>query len=380
MRFSTGIVVLLGLGSLAQAGDPTAAPTGATASPPIGIDAPAPAWALSDVGTTTGRLAGTHQFPGFIGFMSNPLQNIDPRAVTELYPLFGSAWTKEAEPVPSSDFQLYGAGLTIALSDRFAVGMNQGGYADVHLSRKFGGLVAALNGIGRDKIRALVQSDPRAAIELLRSKGVDVRDLADLRRLLIADPTGQFSGVSSGGDRSGWLNLGGFAQYTLIQDVPNQFLTTVGMRVVAPCGSHDIFQGHGPAHLAPYVTVGKEWGDTHFLGTVGYVFPAGPGDDTTQLFYLDVHLDRRLFGWLYPLVEFNYDYHVTGVSIDQPARRGFFEMNNFEAAGNILTMAVGANAVLIPEKLEFGAVYSTSLATQRDFNVNGLIVKLVYRY
>ena len=40
----------------------------------------------------------------------------------------------------------------------------------------------------------------------------------------------------------------------------------------------------------------------------------------------------------------------------------------------------GANAVLVPEKLEFGAVYLTSLAVQRDFAVNGLMVKIVYRF
>jgi hypothetical protein len=43
-------------------------------------------------------------------------------------------------------------------------------------------------------------------------------------------------------------------------------------------------------------------------------------------------------------------------------------------------MAAGANAVLIPERLEVGAVYTTSIATQRDFNVNGLLVKMVLRY
>jgi hypothetical protein len=290
---------------------------------------------MPEGGSSGSRLAGNHAFPSFIGFMSNPLQNIDPRAVTEIYPIFSSAWTSEAGPVPSSDFQLYGAGLTVALSDRLAVGLNQGGYTDVHLSRKHPNF---------------------------------------------PDPTGRFADVESGGNRSGWLNLGGFAQYTLIEDACNQFLLTAGLRVEAPCGSHDIFQGHGPAHLAPYLTVGKGFGDFHVLATAGYYFPAGPGDDTTDLFYADLHVDRQMFGWLYPLVEFNWDYHTTSASLDLPARRGFFNFGNFESSGNILTMAVGANAVLIPEKLEFGAVYITSLATQRDFNVDGLLVKMVFRF
>jgi hypothetical protein len=283
-------------------------------------------------------LTGNRNFSSFIGFMSNPLQNIDPRAVTEVYPIFGSAWTSEAGPVPRGDVQIYGMGITVALSDRFALGLNQGGYADVHLSR-------------------------------------NQRD-----RLALLDPLGRFRDVEAGGNRSGWLNLGGFFQYTLIQDVPNQFLLTAGLRWEAPCGSHDIFQGHGPAQLGTYLTAGKEFGCYHVLATTGYHFPAGPGSDSTNAFYANFHFDRQTFGWLYPLVEFNCIYHVTSVGLDLPARRGFFDLNNFEASGNIVSLAAGANAVLIRDRLEFGAVYTTSLATQRDFNFNGLLVKMVYRY
>src|SRR5437588_300371 len=69
--------------------------------------------------------------------------------------------------------------------------------------------------------------------------------------------------VSFAGQREGWLNLGGFAQYTVIADEPGQFLLTAGMRWEAPSGSKAIFQGIGPVHLAPYVTAGKEFGDFH---------------------------------------------------------------------------------------------------------------------
>jgi hypothetical protein len=34
----------------------------------------------------------------------------------------------------------------------------------------------------------------------------------------------------------------------------------------------------------------------------------------------------------------------------------------------------------VPAKLEVGAVYSTPLATQRNFDFNGLLVKMVYRF
>src|SRR5262249_6235250 len=289
-------------------------------------------------GGNGGSASGLRGFSNFIGWMGNPVQNIDPRALTELYPIFLSVWTKEAGLLPSANAQVYGAGLTVALSDRFAAGLNQGGFADVHLSKK------------------------------------------DFPRLAALDPTGRFANVEMGGNRSGWLNVGGFFQYTLIADEESQCLLTAGLRWVAPCGSHDILQGHGPAELAPYITIGKGCGCYHVLGVVGYQFPAGPGDDNTKIFYLNVHLDRQCFGWLYPLVEFNWIYHERGVGIDLPIRRGIFDLDNFEATGNILSLAVGANAVLVRDRLEFGAVYTTSLATQRNFDFNGLLVRMNIRF
>ncbi len=381
MRRTWSLFVLLLVGAHAAAQEPQAA-VGDPFTPVVSPGGMAPALhaAAPDDAPSGGRLSGSHAFPDFIGFMSNPEQNIDPRAVTELYPIFASAWTSAAGPVPSADAQVYGAGLTVALSDRLAVGLNQGGYVDVHLSSKDVNLLSAVARLGRDRVLTLLRQNPNALLALLSQQGLGAADLAELRRLAAADPLGRFTNVEVGGDRTGWLNFGGFAQYTLIEDCDSQFLLTAGLRVETPSGSKDVFAGSGPVHLAPYLTAGKGFGDFHVLATTGYYFPAASGSDTSKVFYADLHIDRRCFGWLYPLVEFNFDYHTTSVSLDLPARRGFFDLNNFETSGNILTMAVGANAVLVPEKLEFGAVYLTSLATQHDFNVNGLMVKLVYRF
>ncbi len=63
-----------------------------------------------------------------------------------------------------------------------------------------------------------------------------------------------------------------------------------------------------------------------------------------------------------------------------PAGRGLIDFGNFEAEGNIVTLAAGANAVLIPQRLEIGAVYTTVIASQHNFDANGLIVKMTLRY
>lgn len=285
-----------------------------------------------------GLINGTHEFDRFIGWMSNPLQNIDPRSLTEIWPMFMSNWVSTVPALPSGDIQLYGAGLNVALSDRLSFGLNQGGYATANFNR-------GQTGPFLDHLHQL-------------------RDKHEFA-----------------GDHSGWLNLGGFAQYTLIANSQAQFLLTAGLRWEAPSGAQAIFQGHGPAHLAPYFTLGKEFGEFHVLATVGYEFPAGSSDAPTSSFFnTNVHIDRRCFGWLYPLLEVNAIYHTTTVPVDLPTRIGFIDMGTFTSTGTLVAMAVGANAVLVPNKLEFGAAYTTSLSATHDFDFNGVVVKMVFRF
>jgi hypothetical protein len=326
--------------TLAQAPAPIPADSNPLLTAPPGTSAPTTTssdlFASGD--STNAGPAGTRGFSNFIGFIGNPLQNIDPRAVTEIYPIFINAWIPSFGPLPSSVSQLYGAGITVALSDRLSMGLNQGGFADVHLRRE------------------------------------------DFPRLAAMDPTGRFSNIEIGGSRSGWLNLGGFFQYTLIANEESQFLFTGGLRYEVPCGSYELFQGHGPVHLAPYFTFGKEFGHFHVLGTMGYLFPAGPGSDTSNLFYSNIHIDRQCFGWFYPLVEINTSYTIKSVSFDLPTRRGFFDFGGFESSGNIVVLSAGANAVIQRDRLELGAVYFTPIASQHGFDCNGLLVRLNIRF
>ena len=256
-------------------------------------------------GETSGFLTGNRDFPNFIGFLSNPLQSIDPRAQTILFPMFGAAWASDKSPrLPSADMQVYGAGLWVAASERLSFGANQGGYAVVDVAPHRERLLARLG------------------------LPVPERDRA--------------------GQREGWLNLGGFLQYTLIADVENQFILTAGMRLEVPSGATQVFQGgDNPPYMAPYLTAGKECGFWHVLATSGYEFPLGSGVATTNCFYLNLHLDRQI-GWLYPLVEFNGCYHASEVDLRLPLRHRVLDLGTFSSSGNLLTVAVGANAVLIP--------------------------------
>ncbi len=282
-------------------------------------------------------LSGNHNFDRFIGFISNPAQSIDPRAITTIFPIFGSSWVSGNSPIlPDANAQVYGAGLSVALSDRFSLGLTQGGYGVLDINGNLARILAA------------------------RGLPVPERDI--------------------GGQRQGWLDLGGYLQYTLIDNAQAQFIVTPGLRWEAPSGATQLFQGGAnPAYLAPYVTVGKAFDCWHVLGVGGFEFPAGEGTATTDTFYLNLHIDRQI-GWLYPLVEFNGECHTRTVDLSLPVRHDVLDLGTFQSSGNLLTIAVGANAVLVPNKLEFGAVYETPIASQGHFDFNGVIVKMVYRF
>lgn len=287
--------------------------------------------------TSSSRLSGNHNFDNFIGYLSNPVRNVDPRAVTAIYPAFGSAYIDGTRALLGGNFQVYGPPITVALSERFAVGLNNGGYAVADLNK--GG-----NGFFQDRFGHV------------------------------------FNRLDFSGQREGWINFGGFAQYTIIEDVPAQFLLTAGLYLDTPTGSKALFQGNGPANMAPYVTFGKEFGNYHILGTTGYQFPLGGGSSTSHIFFSNVHFDRQCFGWLYPLVEFNYSMSATSHDISLPTRIGIFNLGNFDSEGDTLTVSAGANAVIVKSKLEFGACYTTSIATQSNFNVNAFLIKMTLRY
>jgi hypothetical protein len=311
MKWQGIVPALIFLASPALAEDALPSPIG-TPDAAL-IDAAAP---VADAPEQGGLFPSDHAFPGFIGFVSNPTRSFDPRSLTQLWPMFISAWTGAFGPVPSGDFQAYGPGLSVALSDRLCVGLSNGGYVVGHHRR----------------------------------------------------------------EREGWVNLAGFGQYTLIRDVDNQFLVTGGLIWEAPTGSKDIFQGSGPAYLSPYATVGKEFGCYHVLATTGYNFAAGSGRVVADTYYATLHLDRRTFGWLYPVVEFNGAWTFAEVDLGRARRRFFLDFDRWDTTGSSITVAPGVNAILVQDRLEFGACYETPIWTKRDFNFNVLVVKMILRF
>jgi hypothetical protein len=110
MKWRWSLLTLVLPGALAFAGEPPPAPLVPAVpgfAPGDVADACPTLFAADGPAAAPGApLAGNHDFQRFIDFVSNPLQNIDPRAVTAIYPIFGSAWFSTPPALPDGDMQL----------------------------------------------------------------------------------------------------------------------------------------------------------------------------------------------------------------------------------------------------------------------------------
>jgi hypothetical protein len=202
---------------------------------------------------------------------------------------------------------------------------------------------------------------------------------------LIADKDG-FASVHAHGmpSETGFLDMAVGLKYTIIRDVENQFLLSAGFMFEPQSGESDVFQGQGTGLWTVFLTSGKEFAeDYHVLGTAGYQFPNDPNQNSS-LFYAQLHLDRRVAGWLYPLVELNW-YHYTqsgdrGLSPAIGEGDGLLNLGTSGVAGNDLVTIAGGVVARFGPHAETGVAYEVPVSNREDLISGRLLVQFVLRY
>lgn len=262
-------------------------------------------------------------FPGFIGPISNPVLSKDPRSLTEARFLFINNEIDPANPLGAGSFQAFGLEARVALTDRLTLIADKDGYLLF-----------------------------RPAVAAARADG--------------------------------WLNINAGLKYTLVRDVENQFLVDAGFMFEPPTGEAKVFQRPSDGIFTAFVGGGKEfWGCSHLLGTVGYQFPVN-SNLNSSFFYTSIHLDRQLFGWLYPLVEANWFHYTSGGNHGLPPALGevdgLVNLGTSGVGGNdLVTTAVGLKAK-INCHLETGAAWEVPVSNRHDFINNRLTFEMIVRY
>jgi hypothetical protein len=319
------------LTSLAQAGDPVLAPLAPSLPMPtvVSVDWTEPncftqAPPCGHVPPCADRpfLKSDGAFPNFIGPISNPVLAKDPRALTEARFLFVNNEIPEEHPLDGGNFQAYGLQVRAALTDRLSFIADKDGYASFH------------------------------------------------------------PGV--GDNFSGWLDIALGFKYALVRDVETQTLVVAGLQYEPPTGEKAVFQGIGEGVLTPFVTIGKEFGCWHAIVNAGYQLGVNDNADS-EFYYASLHVDRQMFGWLYPLVEANW-FHYTAGGDEGPPREfgeldGLVNLGTQRVAGNdLVTVALGLKAKCCGDCLDIGFAWEKSVTGRMDFLDNRLLVEAIIRY
>ena len=269
---------------------------------------------------TRGLFQSDHEFDGFTGPFSNPVQTKDPRSLTEARFIFLNNWSRKSTPViGGASIQVYALQLRLALTDRLQL------FAD------------------KDGI-----------VRLSPNPGKSVTGLA---------------------------NIAAGAKYVFYRDVENQTLGSVALQYEAPTGYANIFQNQGSVNLAAYFIFGKQFGqNTHALLQFGQ--NAAMNKLNSGYFLTSAHLDHR-FGKFTPFYEANWFYYNqsgTFLPTLNTEGGGLIGLGAGQIMGlNYVTNAVGFKYDLTPNA-ELGVGYEFQLSNRTMLLNNMLSAQLILRY
>ena len=272
-----------------------------------------------------------HEFDSFISPVSNPVFFEDPRALTELRPLFIYQHTRDNNPVFAGGNN-YVALLQgrLALTERISLVVNKFGWTSV-------------------------------------------------------DPQGGAPGFESG---SGFSELHLGPKFTFLRSDVSGTVAAFGLNFEIPTGSSKVAQDTGDLSLSPYFSVAQNfwrsnYGSFNFLNTTGYSLSID--SKRSDFLYSSFHLDYNILGQnkLYPLIEINWTRYVMNGSARSLDFEGtnLFNFGSMAVAGHSdLTMAVGFR-YKFSEAMQLGLAGEFSLlGGHRHMEGYRIGVDMIFRY
>ena len=270
-----------------------------------------------------------HLFDGFISPVTNPFLFEDPRALTELRPIF----IYQKVPTSQNDFRgghvtFFGTQARVAITDRWSLVLN-----------KFGG-IAVTPGDGSP-----------------------------------------FKGET--GFAEIWLG----PKFTFYRGEENGAVAAGGLQFQFPVGSQNAFQNTGSLSLLPYLSYGQNflrdfrYGSFNFLGSTGYGFSTN--NARSDYYYLSGHLDFDIGNLhrFYPLMELNWILNTSNGTSTPIGVEGR-DLINFggQAKGSGLLTAAFGGRVKISESAQVGTAIEFPIAGRKDLFSYRFTLDFILRY
>jgi len=270
----------------------------------------------------------------FASPVSSPFLSEDPRALTEVKPLF------IYQSIPSHNLltqggsiEFYGVQARVALTERWSIVLNKLGGISIQPDEKF----------------------------------------------FISDQSG-FSEV--------WLG----PKLTFYRDDCKNTVAAAGLTFQIPTGSSKVFQDTGNLSLVPYLSFAKTFGrlpnafgNFNFMSTTG--FAVSTDNQRSDYFFTNLHLDfdvgaqRRL----YPLIELNWIRYLNNGHAQPLFNFEGGDLFNFgsRAVSNksLATLATGIRYKLGgKENIQFGGAFEFPLTSQKDLLDFRFTFDVIFRY
>jgi hypothetical protein len=270
-----------------------------------------------------------HCFDGFISPVTNPFLFEDPRALTEVRPIFIYQQAPDENYIfRGGAIEFFGLQARLALTDRWSFVLNELGYVHVQIN-----------------------------------DGPQYPDASSISE----------------------ISLG--PKFTFLRNDCSGTLGAVGLNFRIPAGTTKTFQGTGSLSLVPYLSMGQNfcrtsWGSFNALGTVGYSFATD--NERTDYFYTSLHLDfdvanARIF---YPLIELNWFHYTEGGTANNLGFEGadLANIGSAHVSGHdLLSLAVGAR-YKFNECIQAGFAAEFPISGRRDLLDYRLTFDMIFRY
>jgi hypothetical protein len=282
-------------------------------------------------GGSGARFQSDHKFDVFASPVSNPFYFEDPRALTEVRPLFVWQHTPSSNPIFNGGNNFFlGARGSVAFTDWLSVTVDEFGWIFMHPN----------NGMGN------------------------------------IQPNNGFAE----------LHLG--PKVTFIRNDVSGTVAAFGLIFEIPTGPGTVFQGTHDLGITPYFSIAQnfwrtQYGSLNFMNTDGYSI--GAGSPRGDFFYSSFHLDYDVGNLkkIYPLIELNWVYYAangTNEPINFEGRDLFHFGSNTVHGLNELTMALGAR-YKVSECLQFGLVGEFNLlGGSRHLDGFRMTLDVIFRY
>jgi hypothetical protein len=273
-----------------------------------------------------------HAFDYFISPVSNPLRFEDPRALTEIRPIFIYNWTPHSNfPFQGGGVGFFGTQLRLAITERWSFMINELGFIWDHT-------------------------------------GFNSTDIQT---------------------HSGFAELHLGTKYTIVRSEATGTLVALGLNFDIPAGSGSVAQDTGTLSLTPFISAAQKIptriGCFNAMATFG--FAASVNHERSDYFFNSYHLDYDVANLhqFYPLIELNW-FHYTNNGQTRDFNfegKDLFNFGSMHVAGlNYLTMALGGRYTPCPW-LQFGTAFEFPLApsnSSRDITRFRITFDVIFRY